>query len=116
MTDLSTIAEARSGAPRLLIKSIPAADPSTLPNANLIQHINLKLAALGCPTLDVNYTTEFEEMDALLAHQREINLLLANYLCPADNRTQTFRYDYLQQPPLAKLPAPTLALDRYGLA
>src|ERR1700726_4769623 len=116
MTDLSTIAEARSGGPRLLSKGIPTADQSTRPKANLIQYINLKLAALGCPTLEVHDTTGFEEMDALLAHQREINRLLANHLCPADNRIQTFLYDYLQDAALAKLPARTFVLDRYGLA
>ncbi len=52
----------------------------------------------------------------MLAHQREINRLLANYLCPADNRIQTFLYDFLQDAPLAKLPTRTFVLDRYGLA
>jgi hypothetical protein len=115
MTDFSTSAEG-SGEACLLSKGIPTADQSTRPKANLIQYINLKLAALGCPTLEVHDTTGFEEMDALLAHQREINRLLANHLCPADNRIQTFLYDYLQDAPLAKLPARTFALDRYGLA
>ena len=55
-------------------------------------------------------------MAALLAHQREINRLLANYLCPADNRIQTFLYDFLQEAALAKLPNRTFVLDRYGLA
>jgi hypothetical protein len=88
----------------------------TIPDAKLIQYINLKLAALGCPTCESGDNSQFEEMSALLAHQREINRLLANYLCPADNRIQTFLYDFLQEAALAKLPTRTFVLDRYGLA
>src|ERR1700675_2462683 len=88
----------------------------TNPDAKLIQYINLKLAALGCPTCETGDNSQFEEMSALLAHQREINRLLANYLCPADNRIQTFLYDFLQEAPLARLPTRTFVLDRYGLA
>ncbi len=89
---------------------------TTIPDAKLIQYINLKLAALGCPTCDSGDNSQFEEMSALLAHQHEINRLLANYLCPADNRIQTFLYDFLKEASLAKLPTRTFVLDRYGLA
>ncbi len=91
-------------------------DRPTISEAKLIDYINLKLAALGCPTCDAGDASRFEEMSALLAHQREVNRLLANYLCPADNRIQTFLYDFLQDAPLAKMPTSTFVLDRYGLA
>jgi hypothetical protein len=42
-----------------------------MPDAKLIQYINLKLAALGCPTCETGDNSQFEEMAALLAHQRE---------------------------------------------
>ncbi|MBV8899850.1 MAG: hypothetical protein JOY92_07035, partial [Verrucomicrobia bacterium] len=87
-----------------------------LPDRKLLQYINLKLAALGCPTVDTGDGAEFEEMAALLAHQREVHRLLANYLPPVDNRIQSFLYDYLQDAPLAKLPSRTFVLDRPGLA
>ena len=88
----------------------------TTPDMKLVHYINLKLAALGCPTCESDDNSPFGEMAALLAHQREINRLLANYLCPADNRIQTFLYDFLQEAALAKLPNRTFVLDRYGLA
>ena len=90
-------------------------DRSGTPDGRLIQYINLKLAALGCPTCE-SEQFQFEEMSAFLAHQREINRLLADYLCPADKRIQTFLYDFLQDAPLAKLPTRTFVLDQYGLA
>src|SRR6202050_1729571 len=85
-------------------------------DSKLIQYINLKLAALGCPTCENGDSSQFEEMSALLAHQREINRLLANYLCPADNRIQTFLYDFLEDAPLAKLPTRTFVLELCGPA
>jgi hypothetical protein len=85
-------------------------------NRRKFRYISLKLAALGCPTVELNEDAEFREMASLLAHQREVHRLLANYLCPADNRIQTFLYDYLQDAPLAKLPAQTFLLDRVGVA
>jgi phosphoenolpyruvate carboxykinase (diphosphate) len=88
----------------------------SLQEAKLINYINLKLAALGCPTCEVGDSSQFEEMSTLLAHQREVNRLLANYLCPADNRIQTFLNDFLQDAPLAKFPTSTFVLDRRGLA
>ena len=53
---------------------------------------------------------------ALLARERQARRLLANYLCPADNRIQTFLYDYLQDAPISRLPNVTFVLDRFGLA
>ena len=91
-------------------------EQSTVPSPKLIQYINLKLAALGCPTCESGESFQFDEMSALLAHQREIDRLLADYLCPADNRIQTFLYNFLQDVPPAKIPTRTFVLDRYGMA
>ncbi len=94
-----------------------ATPPANAPSAKWIQYINLKLAALGTATLELGNDPEFQEMTAsLLAYQRETHRLLANYQCPADKRIQTFLHDYLQDAPVAKLPARTFVLDRYGLA
>ena len=44
----------------------------------LWQYINLKLAALGCPTARAAADAEFQEMiSSLLQHQRETERLLA---------------------------------------
>ena len=73
------------------------ASPSGAPDRRLIQYINLKLASIGCPTFGGTEESELAEFaSALLVHQRETDRLLANYLCPADNRIQGFLYEYLQ--------------------
>src|SRR5215211_1051919 len=84
----------------------------------LVTYINLKLAALGCPTVANKADTELTEMlGTMLQRHRETDRLLSNYLCPADNRIQTFLYDYLQDATaVPKLPARPFALDRAGLA
>ena len=87
-------------------------------DAKLVSYINLKLTALGCPTVPHEVDAEFTEMlGTLLRRAQETARLLSNYLCPADNRIQTFLYDYLQDAvAVPKLPTSTFALDRPGLA
>jgi phosphoenolpyruvate carboxykinase (diphosphate) len=83
----------------------------------LIPHINLKLELLGFPPVAAANGNEFNEVvSTLVAQYREKERLLANHLCPADQRIQTFLYDYLQDVPVTKLPLRTFVLDRPGMA
>ena len=86
-------------------------------STHLIAHINVKLALLGSPPVAVRDNTEFAEIVSAMAGQsREKDRLLGQYLCPVDQRIQTFLYDYLQEAPVTKLPSRTFTLDRPGLA
>jgi hypothetical protein len=85
--------------------------------AHLIAHINVKLALIGCQPVPIKGDAEFAEIAAAMAGQsREKDRLLGHYLCSADQRIQTFLYDYLQNVPVTKLPTRTFVLDRPGLA
>ena len=85
--------------------------------AHLIAHINVKLALIGCLPVPMKGDWEFVEIAAAMAAQsREKDRLLGQHLCPADQRIQTFLYDYLQDAPVPKLPTRTFTLDRGGLA
>ncbi|HEU5397267.1 MAG TPA: hypothetical protein VFV81_08865, partial [Verrucomicrobiae bacterium] len=85
--------------------------------AHLIAHINVKLALLGCEPVKTESGAESSDtLAALAAQYQEKDRLLGQYLCPADQRIQTFLYDYLQDVPVAKLPSRTFTLDRPGLA
>src|SRR5476649_1386870 len=85
--------------------------------AHLVAHINVKLALIGCAPVAIKGDDEFAEIVSAMAGQsREKDRLLGNYLCPADQRIQTFLYDYLQDVPVTKLPTRTFTLDRAGLA
>src|SRR5947209_456912 len=86
-------------------------------NRKLISYINVKLALLGAAVPAEAGDSAFSEIaSALVARYREEERLLASYLSPADQRIQTFLYDYLQDVPVAKLPNKTFVLDRPGLA
>ena len=91
---------------------------SSATDERLVRYLNLKLALLGCPKVEISGETEFEEItSALLQHHQETDRLLANYLCSADHRIQNFIYDYLQEEVApVKLPSRTLVLDYHGLA
>src|ERR1700739_1602178 len=85
--------------------------------ANLIPYINVKLSLLGFSPVETADTDGFNEIfSTLVAQYREKERLLANHLCPVDQRIQTFLFDYLQDSPVAKLPLRSLTLDRPGMA
>jgi len=86
-------------------------------SARLITYINVKLALLGFRPASAGANPEFGELlSPLIAQYQEKERLLANHLCPADQRIQTFLYDYLQNAPVGKLPLRTFTLDRPGMA
>jgi hypothetical protein len=87
------------------------------PPAGLIPYINVKLALLGFQPVGNSASAEFTDIfSRLIAQYREKERLLANHLCPADGRIQTFLFDYLQEVPVTRLPSRTLVLDRPGMA
>lgn len=94
----------------------PAAPP--LADARLIQYINLKLAFIGEPAVAVAGDAEYIELlSDLLQHHQQTDRLLADYLCPVDQRIQSFLNDYLRDVDVpVRLPNHTFVLDRHGLA
>ena len=83
----------------------------------LISFINVKLALLGCQPVRTKDSAEASDLvSAFAAQYQEKERLLGQYLCPADQRIQTFLYDYLQDVPVPRLPLRTFTLDRAGLA
>jgi len=83
----------------------------------MIDYINVKLALLGlAPVRQPDGAGLNDIVTSLIAQFRQKERLLANHLCPADQRLQTFLYDYLQELPVARLPLRTFVLDRAGMA
>jgi hypothetical protein len=84
-----------------------------------LQHaINLRLALLGCPTVeDAQSATWTKLTSPIFARHREITRQLADRLCPADARIQHFLHVYLSDlGPAPRLPARTFVLDEPGMA
>ncbi len=91
---------------------------SPLTDLKLVTYINLKLAALGCPTLATADAAEFRDLtESLLARHRETERLLADYQAPVDWRIQQFLDEYLHETGVSvRLPHQTFVLDRHGVA
>ncbi len=84
---------------------------------HLVDYINVKLALLGFQPAATGRPSEFGDIISnLVAQYQEKERLLANHLCPADRRIQTYLYDYLQDVPVTKLPLHSFTLDRPGMA
>jgi len=84
----------------------------------ILKYINLKLAALNLPTVGTEGDADFRDVaGAFLSHFRETMRLLTDYLCPADQRIQSFLDRYLADVDggaPTKLPGVTFVLDRAG--
>lgn len=90
------------------------------PDDLTIEYINLKLASMGCPTVEPSgqSSSSFHQIaGGFLRHHRQRERLLSKYLCPADWRIQKWLDAYLgEENQSVRLPAKSFVLDRHGLA
>ncbi len=96
------------------------ADRSQETRETLQLYINLKLSSSGQPISTASSDAGFLAVaDDLLKSYRERSRLLSGYLCPPDQRIQSFIDAYLgdcSSVPVTRLPENTLILDRHGVA
>ena len=93
--------------------------PGKAGQRQLVDYLNLKLAANGLPTFgSLEDSPLFQIGEALLSSVREKNRVLASHLCAADQYINDFLRDYLADVDSNErwLPAPALNLERHGLA
>ncbi|MFA9371800.1 MAG: hypothetical protein ACERIH_08830 [Labilibaculum antarcticum] len=94
---------------------------------DLIRYINLQLAAMGQPIFTEDSNEEKTQLtdpkfiqltDSLIKNYRAQARLLADHLCPADQRIQNFLNEYLADvdTDVAKIPTSTFILDQPGIA
>ena len=94
-------------------------DPQT-ERARLQLYINLKLSSSGQPACEQGSDSSFLDVaNNLLNSYREKSRLLSGYLCPPDQRIQSYLDAYLAdvcEDEAVRLPENTLILDRHGVA
>lgn len=94
---------------------------------DLIRYINLQLAAMGQPIFkeetqegqkSLSDPKFIELTDSLIQNYRAKSRLLADHLCPADQRIQNFLSEYLEdtEEEITQLPSSTFVLDQPGIA
>ncbi|PTY05232.1 hypothetical protein DB347_17335 [Opitutaceae bacterium EW11] len=84
----------------------------------LAHAINLRLALLGCPTMDRPEDAAWTDLATpIFARYRETTRQVIDPLCPADHRIQAWLDGYLADVgPAPRLPVKTFILDQTGLA
>lgn len=94
-------------------------DPQSV-RESLQLYINLKLSSSGQPACEEGSDSNFLEVaNNLLKSYREKSRLLSGYLCPPDQRIQSYLDAYLAdicEGEVPRLPENTLILDRHGVA
>ena len=89
----------------------------TTPLTELEAHAQIRLALLGLRPAEAASSSDVLDLVApLIARQRQSERLLSSYLCPVDQRLQSFLYDFFEDQNVPRLPRHTLVLDRPGLA
>ena len=86
---------------------------------DVIQYINLKLEALGCPLYNKNGIKGLGVAEDLIRNYRERKRLFENAYTPADQRIQNFLDSYFSDfkgEDKLRMPYTTFVLDYYGLA
>ncbi len=88
------------------------------PDEHLVEYINLKLASMGCPAVNIKTDSPFKDVtESLIAKHREQERLLSTYLCPADWRVQQWLNKFLGDTgDVPRLPSKSFVLDRHGVA
>jgi len=96
------------------------AEDSQQARERLQLYINLKLSSSGQPACETGGDSDFLDVaNNLLKSYREKSRLLSGYLCPPDQRIQSFLDDYLAdvaEGGVPRLPENSLILDRHGVA
>ena len=86
----------------------------------LLRYVNLKLAANNLPLSEFNKDVQFfDSASDLIKKVRARAQLLKKYLCPIDQRIQSFMNEHLADvstPDAIRIPTKTIDLDRHGLA
>ncbi len=96
--------------------------PKKRDRKEMMQYINLQLAALGQPlyNFDSDESSRFISLtEGLISSFREKSRLLSDHLSPVDTRIQNFINDYLKDVDIdksCKLPGSTFVLNQPGLA
>lgn len=94
---------------------------------DLIRYINLQLAAMDQPIFQDESIEEENQLsdskfieltDSLIKNYRAKSRLLADHLCPSDQRIQNFLNEYLKDvdDDIAQIPTSTFILDQPGIA
>ncbi|HEU5081437.1 MAG TPA: hypothetical protein VFT72_19650 [Opitutaceae bacterium] len=96
-----------------MTSTLSASSPEKLAHA-----INLRLALLGCPTVENGESSKLTDLAApIFARYRETTRQLVDPLCPVDHRIQVWLESYLSDiGPSPLLPSRTFVLDQPGLA
>jgi hypothetical protein len=96
-------------------------DPNSHAQRELIQFINIKLAALDLPIFGSGENNPFLEIGkSLLATVKAKDRLLADYMCPVDQHVQSFLEGYFNRHGIKTegswLPLNSFILERHGIA